>query len=155
METFKEVLARCRLGNGPSQEDDPEDWDESGRDTRCAICRDEMCICGNCYDCEHDTDERHGWSPLTTEYLEDGRTRPWRNGKGRYVIKDRDDGRYIGRELDGGTPAIQCWPSRLTRHVMHFRTRSAAQKYIDDGKTGFPKHEHSVRRVRALKKVTK
>jgi hypothetical protein len=64
METFEEVLGRCRLDNGPAQEDDPEDWDESGRDMRCAICRDEMCICGNCYDCEHDTDQRHGWSPL-------------------------------------------------------------------------------------------
>lgn len=132
MSTFKEELAGCRLGNGPTREDDPKDWDEGGRDTRCAICRDEMCVCGNVYDCEHDADERHGWRPLTTEYLEDGTTRPWRCGEGPWVIRDAD-GRYIGREPDGETPAIQCWPSKLTRHVMHFPDEAAARRYISEG----------------------
>ena len=59
---FARELAACRLGGAP--DDDGEDFDDSGRDTRCAICRDEMCACGNVYDCEHDTDQRHGWAPL-------------------------------------------------------------------------------------------
>jgi hypothetical protein len=28
----------------------------------CPICDDELCVlCTNAYDCEHDTDQRHGW----------------------------------------------------------------------------------------------
>lgn len=62
---FDEALAACRLGNEVAFAADPvDDFDEGGRDTRCAICRDELCICGNCYDCEHDTDQRHGWTSL-------------------------------------------------------------------------------------------
>ncbi len=62
---FAEELAGCRLHNETAYAaDSVNDFDESGRDMRCAICRDEMCICGNVYECEHDTDQRHGWSPL-------------------------------------------------------------------------------------------
>ena len=59
-----------------------------------------------------------------------------RNGSGSYVIRSCRDGRYIGREPDGNTPAIQCWPRVLNRHVMHFPTRAAAQEFIADGGTG-------------------
>jgi len=60
---FGQALAACRLGNGPSSDDDPEDRDESGRDLRCAICEGDLCIhCHGVDDaCEHDTDQRHGW----------------------------------------------------------------------------------------------
>lgn len=91
-----------------------------------------------------------------TERLNSGRTRPWWNGSGPYVIKDINDARYVGREPDGDTPAIQCWPHNLNRHVMHFTTRDSAQEYIDSGKTGFRKgtvrwSDHRVRRVRLIR----
>lgn len=65
MMTFDEALAACRLGNEEAYAADPvDDFDAAGRDEHCPICRDEMCICGEPYDCLHDTDQRHGWSPL-------------------------------------------------------------------------------------------
>ena len=56
-----------------------------------------------------------------------------RNGEGPWVIRDEDDGRYIGREPYANTPARYCWPSRLNRHVMHFPTEGAARAYIARG----------------------
>lgn len=147
METFKASLARCRLGRarpkkgeefieGKDAHNEKHGYDDAGRDMRCAICRDELCVCGNPYDCEHDVDQRHGWAPLDFEYFEDGTKRPWRCGTGPWVIRDAEDGRYIGREPDGATPAIRRWPTKLNRHVMHFPTREAAVEYIT--KSGDP-----------------
>lgn len=56
-----------------------------------------------------------------------------RNGEGPWVIRDAADDRYIGREPDGNTHAILCWPSKLNRHVMHFATRADAEAYIVRG----------------------
>ena len=56
-----------------------------------------------------------------------------RCGDGPYVIFDRSDGHYIGREPDGNIPAYECWPTKLNRHVMHFPSREAAQAYLDGG----------------------
>ena len=53
-----------------------------------------------------------------------------KNGEGPWVIRDALDDRYIGREPNGNTPAILCWPTKLNRHVMHFPTKEAAQTYI-------------------------
>lgn len=82
----------------------------------------------------------------------------YRNGAGNYVLRSLRDGRYIGREPDGGTPARLCWPSRLNRHVMHFGTSEDAQRYIDEGKTGFrpssPHFEpHKIVHVRAIRRT--
>ena len=55
------------------------------------------------------------------------------NGSGPWVIRDGDDGQYIGREPNGNTPAALCWPSKLNRHVMHFPTEEAAKAYIAGG----------------------
>lgn len=62
LDPFRVELAACRLfGDGDTEGDDDEDFDEAGRDRRCAICRGELCaICEDTWDCEHDTDERHG-----------------------------------------------------------------------------------------------
>lgn len=47
-EPIADIAARC---------------DAPDPDGRCPICRDEACvICGHPEDCEHDTDERHGWA---------------------------------------------------------------------------------------------
>lgn len=55
------------------------------------------------------------------------------NGSGPVVIRDAADGRYVGREPDGDTPASLCWPTKLNRHVRRFATKQEASAFIASG----------------------